>query len=134
MLGPGNKLAHPSLISRVSGRSIMSKSELLLVGLLITAIAGTAWAQSATGGVAGSAADSGNYGISGSYGGASGGVGASGSGSTSGIGLGGFRGGNGGVGASGGAADSSALGGSYSMQGSGLPAGVSGLPSIGATR
>ena len=112
----------------------MSKSELLLVGLLVTAVAGTAWAQSATGGVAGSAAGSGNYGISGSYGGANAGVGASGTGSTSGIGLGGISQGSGGIAASGGAAGSGAGTGSYSMQGSGRPAGVSGLPPIGATR
>jgi len=103
----------------------MSKSELLLAGLLITAVAGTAWAQSTTRGPGGSATGVGNY----DFGGAGGSLG--GAGSTTGTGGSGQRNG---VGASSGSADSSAFGGSYSMQGSGLPAGVSGLPPIGATR
>ena len=77
---------------------------LVLSGLIATALAGPAFAQSATGGVAGSASGAGNYGISGNYG----------SGSASGTGLG----------------TSSAGTGSYTFDGGGLPAGVSGLPSV----
>jgi hypothetical protein len=93
----------------------MSKSELLLAGLLATAIAGTAWAQTATKGGPGSATSVGNYDFGGSLGGASSRAGQPKD-----------------AGAASGAADSSAFGGSYSIQGgSGLPAGVSALPSVG---
>src|SRR3954469_5071096 len=92
----------------------MSKSELLLVGLLVTVIAGTAWAQTATKRGPASTTGVGNYDFGGFNGGASS--------------TGGERKD---AGASSGAADSSAFGGSYSIKGSGLPAGVSALPSIG---
>ena len=67
----------------------MRTHRLFLAGLIASVAAGSAWAQSATGGAAGSASGAGNYGISGNYGGATAGVGISGTGSSSGIGLGG---------------------------------------------
>jgi hypothetical protein len=105
----------------------MSKSELLLAGLLVIAVVGTAWAQSTPRGPGGSTTGVGNY----DFGGAGGSLG--GTGSASGMGLGG-TGQRNGVGASSGGADSSGFGGSFSLQGSGLPAGVSALPPVGATR
>ena len=95
----------------------------VLCGLLATAFAAPAGAQSATGGVAGSASGAGNYGFSG---GANAGASVSGNGSNPGIGLGG---------ASRGIGTSGAGTGAYSIQGNGLPAGASSLPSVGgATR
>jgi hypothetical protein len=104
----------------------------LILSGLIMAIAGPAWAQSATGGAAGTASGTGDYGLSGSYGGATGSVGVSGTGSTSGIGLGGISQGNGNLGISGGVDNSSAGTESYSTQSSGVPQVVPQLPSIDA--
>jgi hypothetical protein len=105
------------------------RTHLILCCLLATATAVPAFAQSATGGVAGSASGAGNYGMSGNYGGVGGSAGAAGSGSASGIGLGGASIGSSGGSSSYGGAASSAGTGSYQFQTNGLPQGVSGLPS-----
>ena len=107
------------------------RHHLLLSCLLATALTGPAFAQSATGGIAGSTSGAGNYGMSGNYGGLGAGAGASGSGSASGIGLGGASAGAGGFGSSYGAAASGAGAGSYQFQSNGLSEGMSGLPSPG---
>jgi hypothetical protein len=104
----------------------------ILAGLLAAAIVGTAWAQNATGGADGTVSGSGDYGISGSFGGQSAGVDVSGVGSTSGLGLGGASQGNGQVGISGGVGNSTAGAGGYAVTGpTGLPQ-ISGTPSIDA--
>ena len=84
----------------------------ILCGLLAAAIAGTALAQSATGGAAGIASGAGNYGFSGSRSSASQG--------------------NGQIGATGGVANSTVGTGSYTTFGpAGLPQGMIGLPPVG---
>ena len=84
------------------------RKHLILCGLLAAASVGPAFAQSVTGSTSGA----GNYGMSGNFGGVS--QGSSGIGSSYG-------------------ASSNAASGSYGIQGNGLPAGVSGLPSVGAS-
>lgn len=106
------------------------RKRLILCGLLM-AVAGPAWAQSATGGAAGTASGAGNYELSGSYGGTTGSVGLSGADSSSGIGLGGISQGNGNLGVSGGVGNSTAGTGGYSVEGSSVPQAVPSLPSIG---
>jgi hypothetical protein len=86
----------------------MRTRRLLLASLLAAAVAGSAWAQSATGGVAGSASGAGNYGISGSYGGANAVSASPAAGSSSGIGLGGASIGDAGASASYGVGNSNA--------------------------
>ena len=112
-------------------RNIVRK-HLIVCGLLASIASVPAWAQSATGGAAGTASGAGNYGLSGSYGGASGNVGISGTGSSSGIGRGGISLGNGILGVSVGVGNSSAGTGGYSVEGSGVPQAVPSLPSVGA--
>lgn len=104
---------------------------LILCGLLAVATIGTASAQSATGGVAGTGSGTGDSGISVEMGGIRTGIEASGVGSSSSIGLGGISRGNGSVGASGGAANATAGTGSYTFQPpTGVPSGFSGAPSV----
>ena len=59
--GPGNAAGVRVVdVPTIFWRSIMRTRRLLLASLLAAAVAGSAWAQSATGGVAGSASGAGN--------------------------------------------------------------------------